>query len=463
MTDSPHVPAPDAPSPVAPSRASAEQTLHVAASRLGVAFSDALRILRYDPEAETAFWRIDRSSGEEQIHVGPLVLSLGVDATEMVLRHEILHRSMYHAFLERFTNATLANLTLDVCINRLLYAAWPEPMRVMSAGVYPAESKTTPIALADCTAEPSVLPESLRRLWVQVWQRTGGTGPSLNPASLYYQLLRLDAVALLPSWYRDRGYAPTAMPSRAMQRAVDAMLEAIGRALPHGSPTAAALDEYTVSPVRIGTDALEAFVRSMRVRTQVDQMARALTAALERATRVDPYPLLPSRLGLVYRAIGLSAATGRYWNTEASAAGARLALGVYVDVSGSMVSQYPIVVSVVEAIKAYPLRLHAFDDTVRALDLDAFAAGRITGGGGTDFDAAVRHLLADRDVAAGLLVTDGEGMLSRATVHALRASSKRLYVIYLRSAARSAPRAPDALARCAESVFEISPSAAGAS
>ena len=56
----------------------ARQKIGQALLRLGVGFSDCAGVVRYDPEAETAFWRHNPVTGEEAIHVGPTVAAMSV-------------------------------------------------------------------------------------------------------------------------------------------------------------------------------------------------------------------------------------------------------------------------------------------------------------------------------------------------------------------------------------------------
>jgi len=438
--------------------AQAEQKLRLALGRLGLGFAHAANFVSFDPDAESAYWRFDHQSGEEQICIGPSVALLDVEAVEVVLRHELLHRSMYHGFRERYTNHELSNLTLDICINRLLYAAYPAAMRRASAALYPEDSKTTPIALADCTAQASRLPDALRELWRSIWHRSGPSGTSLNPSSLYYQLMRIGAATGIPAWYSVRFTVVGTEIGPLTQRAIDHALRDLTARLPRGSRLAAGLSEFTASPVEIGADQAEAFVRAMRLRTAIRAAAGAVTEHLTASAQVQPFPLFPTRLGTVYRAVGLSAATGLYWNRGTLATGGRLALGIYVDVSGSMQQHYPVVVSLVDALKEYPLRIRAFTTTVFDVELDAFTTGTITGGGGTDFDAPVRDLVRDRDVVAGLLITDGEARLSADVGRSLARHGKRLFVIYLRERRRHRQASADPLAAYATATIELPPS-----
>jgi hypothetical protein len=186
-----------------------------------------------------------------------------------------------------------------------------------------------------------------------------------------------------------------------------------------------------VVPVQLGTDDVEEFLNRMRVRRIQQETATKVLEPLVRRIRVEPYPSFPTRLGLVYQLCGVSEAFGLYWNREIQNAGARLAVGIYLDVSGSMIPHFPVVAGFVEVLKEVPLRLRSFDTDVREITAEDLAAGRIRGGGGTDFDAPVRDLLGARDVEAGVLFTDGEAQLDPALGRQLLRARKRLFVVYI--------------------------------
>jgi hypothetical protein len=72
-----------------------------------------------------------------------------------------------------------------------------------------------------------------------------------------------------------------------------------------------------------------------------------------------------------------------------------------------------------------------FDDTLREVDFELLKNGKIKGGGGTDFDMAVRDFLEDELLHAGILFTDGEGGINKDIGFRLKKSRKKLYVIYI--------------------------------
>lgn len=425
--------------------------------RLELTFAECVGLVTFDAEEATASWRFDQKTGEESIHIGPTVANLDVPAIEMVLRHEILHRSMYHGFGEMHAHKDLANLTLDVCINRLLYEAYPDEMRRTASLIYPAESKTSPIALADASADPTKLPNELSELWQSIWIKgSQNQFNTLNPASLYFRLLRLLEVGLIkevPLFCKFTEGSPK-RPGARTEKLAKAVAGQTNRRLPRGSDLGQALGDYSVIPVSIGSTDVEAFLEKMRFRKIVDETAKKVLAPLAREVRKQPYPTFLTRLGLVYEMCGISESIGMYINRDVASIGARMAIGIYMDVSGSMLAHFPVVAGFVDALKEAPLVVRVFDTAVRTVDVDALAKGNIQGGGGTDFDAPLRDLLDDRNIEAGVLFTDGEADVSREVMRAFRASRKRLFVVYLLDERRPTPP-PGALHRLAKDTIVV--------
>lgn len=418
----------------------AQRKLERAVMGLELTFAECAGLVVFDQEEKTASYRLDRATGSEQIHVGPLVAGLDVPCIEMVLRHEILHRSLYNGFGEQHRHPEVSNLALDVCINRLLYEAYPEQMRKTAQAIYPAEAKTTPIALADPSADATKLRTELGELWQQIWTKTSSGYQPLNPASLYFRLLRMLEVGIIEAFvpFCIMGEGLPARPDARSTTLAGRVAKAVTRKLPRGSDLGQALSTFSVIPVPIGTAEIDAFLEKMAVRRVVDATAAKVLAPLAREIRTQPYPAFPSRTGLVWQISGVSEVLGLYKNREVGNTGARMAVGLYLDVSGSMVPYFPIVASFADALKEVPLRLRVFDTSVREVPVEDLSKGKIVGGGGTDFDAPMKDLLAARDIDAAVLFTDGEADVTAPVARQLRASQKRLYVVYFGRRVKSA-------------------------
>jgi hypothetical protein len=427
----------------------AQRKLERAVMSLDLTFAECAGLVVFDAEEKTASYRLDPATGTEQIRIGPLVAGLDVPCIEMVLRHEILHRSLYNGFGEQHRHPDVSNLALDVCINRLLFEAYPEQMRKTALAIYPGEAKTTPIALADPSADPTKLKMELGELWQQIWTKTSQGFAPLNPASLYFRLLRMLEVGLIETFvpFCMMGDGLPVRPDARGTTLAGRVAKAVSRKLPRGSDLGQSLSAFSVIPVPIGTAEIDAFLEKMAVRRVVDSTAAKVLAPLARDVRTQPYPAFPTRTGLVWQLSGVSDALGLYKNREVGNTGARMAVGLYLDVSGSMIPYFPIVASFADALKEVPLRLRVFDTSVREVPVEDLARGKITGGGGTDFDAPLRDLLASRDIDAAVLFTDGEADVTGAVAQKLRTSQKRLYVVYFSARGRPVKSALDRLAR----------------
>lgn len=422
----------------------AEAKLQRAASRLGLTFLQVRSLIVYDPQETTASWRYHRGSGKESIHVGPEVTSLELDSIEMVLRHEFLHRSTYHGFRERYENADLANIVQDVCINRLLCEAYPDKMRELSLSFYPAEAKRSVIALADCSADPAALPPNLADLWRTIWETDEHDAfRPLNPASLYYRLLRVGPripqhllVYVRHGQPGDRGTG-SAMPG-TLRAAEQTVLEGIGHDAGSSSSTGRTMSEYFNVPVRMGADRLIAFLD----RIEADRIASDLAQPLRdlvHYTMNQPFAGVPTPRGLTMIATGLSDIWQVYHNRITEERPRRLAIGMYIDVSGSMTDHFAAIHTLAKAVVTVPLVIRVFDVEVREVTPEQFLAGEFEVGGGTEFDPVVEDILDDDHIGSALILTDGNADLDPTLSRRLGESSKRVYLVHFGGDTPSGP------------------------
>jgi hypothetical protein len=411
----------------------AKRKLNQLLLRLGLPFAECARLIRYDPEADTAYWSYNRTTGEEAIGVGPQLVQLPVPQLEMVLRHEILHRSVYNRLHERLADPELANLVLDICINRMLAEAYPEPMRKMSEAVYADVPMDSLIQLANVAAPRAELRGQVGTLYSEIWDLPGRAAQSTSPARLYYRLLRLGRVVIVGSpWGRpEETGAALPWPDDAMRSAASAVWADLNEHLPVDAGMGRELADYAVVPAALETSRLTSFVRRLRVRRVAIAVRQAVMAELEAEVVWRPYPLLPSRAGLVWQLTGLAELTGRYRNRETRLEGRRLALGLYFDVSGSMVAKFPVVAAIARELGELPLKVRAFDTAVREVDIDRLSDGHVQGGGGTDFDAPVSDFLQDEELFGALVITDGYGEVRSDVAARHRRDRRPLSVIFL--------------------------------
>lgn len=415
-----------------------EQRINSALQSMGLSFAEGFRIVRYNPKVRTAQWIYFPSTGDEAIELGDKIADLPVNQIEMVLRHEFLHRSVFHGFNEQFDDPQISNIVLDICINRLLFEAFPNEMRELSVSIYPQESKTTVIALADCSADPFRLQEPLRSIWKNTWDRQpDGSYQNLNPASLYFRLIELnDPQILILNPFSDFGNMDPGFSGNIPDKIIKAASKTargIARRLPYGSSGGSGLDQYSVLPQQIGINNIERFLSRINVKTIAARFSSKIKKPLLKSIRMQAFPLYPSRIGYIYQTFGLTDTLRMYWNRDLSSTGVKMSIGLFVDISGSMTEHFPLVSGFVDALKEFPVKIYAFETTVREVDIEEFTRGVIKGGGGTEFDCVVRTFLEDREMAAAVIFTDGYGRLSESLAKNLQLSRKNLYLIWLKT------------------------------
>jgi hypothetical protein len=191
-----------------------------------------------------------------------------------------------------------------------------------------------------------------------------------------------------------------------------------------------------VIPQQIGLNNVEQFLQRINVKTIATQFSAKIKKPLQKSVSFQPYPMFPSRIGYIYQIFGLTDILRMYWNQESSSVGVRMAIGIYVDVSGSMVEHFPLVSGFVEALKDYPIRMYAFDTKVREINIEEFRQGKIKGGGGTEFDCVIGDFINDRELVAAVVFTDGFGTLSNPLARSLQISRKNIYLVWLKTESR---------------------------
>lgn len=392
---------------------------------LGLSFAEGKGLVEVTDRIETACWGI-ADNGREFIWVNPqLCRSFGIAELTEVLRHEFLHRSLYDGVQEQFSNDALSNIVLDIVINKILYLGDRQAMSSLSRRVYPAASFETLVALANCAVPRGKLPEELADLYEEIWDR-----PEVpNPSSLYYRLVRLSSRT--GSRYRFYGE-----PRRSEGRRGNGDLGRYARSpadqARNRREAAASIDrivrEYGSEELRRRRDEVADFISRQRLIGRLTEAAGRLESQLLPGGSLTPYPLLLSRLGVTYVALGVSDATHLYHNRERARANARVA--VYVDASGSMQEHLSRVVWIVDHLSELSMLLFSFDTAVHELGAGDLRAGTVPGGGGTDFTAVLEHFAGlSVDVESALIFTDGLAEVTEQAAGELAESGRQVYTI----------------------------------
>lgn len=393
---------------------------------LGLGFAEGFDLVEATDQIDTACWGRDHLGHESILINRGICASYPVQEILQILRHEFLHRSVYDGIQERFQNPELANIVLDVVINKILYLGNRRAMANLARRIYPAESHRTAIALANPTAPHDGLPPNLRPLYDSIWYR-----PKVpNPSSLYYRLARIR----IPSGEAYRFYqdAPGGEGGKRAPRSVTDAARTVLDGMRDSDESREAveriIEEYGLRALRKQKDQLDSFIARQRYLSTVQRAVGRIEAHLGPQSLRRPYPMMLSRLGVVYAALGVSDATRIFWNRNRDRTDVRLS--AYIDSSGSMTEHLPVVVSLIEALDWVSWDVFTFDTRVYDSDMTRLKNRRLQGGGGTEFSAPVAHLSdAEGAIFAGVLFTDGLGDVSARVAGAFAKSRKRLFTV----------------------------------
>ena len=412
----------------------AKRNIQQALQRLGSSFLDAMNIVEYKEDIDTACWIYDQITGKENICVGYEIAKLDISSIEMVLRHEFLHRATYNGFQERFQNKELLNIVEDICINRLLFEAYPDKMEKLSLQVYSHVVKKTIIALADCTADSRLLDDDLANLWSYIWERDEqGLFSSLNPASLYYRLLeiteskKIKINIIIPFFSQHHSFPTTT--SRVIQDIMENVVQNISDYLPAYSSSGSMINTFLMTNNQLHTNKIKSFIQSLRVDKITSNTINSFIETIK-CTVNNVFPMIPSRRGLLYLVSGISESLAYYNNIQTETNPYKQKLCFYVDVSGSMSNHFSHMHHFIKELYNIPIAVRIFDHNIKELSMADFENGRFRCGGGTDFNNVIQDLLNDSSIDAGLLFTDGEANISFELRQQLLNSHKKIFVVY---------------------------------
>lgn len=411
---------------------------------MGLTYLDCLEILEYEEDCETAYWSFNPKTKKEKIVVGPDLAVLPIDLIQIVLRHEVLHKVTYNSFSQRFSNLELANIVFDTCINQLIFQSFPEEMKQLASIIYSVETQKTLLCLPNPNANPELIPEELRSIWRFIWRKNEfGAFNYISSTSLYYKLEEAYKNIKLPSSNSNilscgggcKNPNIQSFPvnkyddfERSNQSTFDKTANSCFKGLnPNG--VLSELAEHSIVPLDLNLNGLRQFLNRIMAAKIASKVLNDLEDKSKNTEKFLPYPFFPTRRGLIYLLSGISYTMGMYHNRYFDITNVRLALGIYLDLSGSMEEYFPYIPIIVDHLKAYPLKMNGFSDRVYSLDIQDISQGKIKGGGGTDFNPVFDDFLSDSTLHAGLIITDGEANISDENIKKFKNSGKKLYQI----------------------------------
>ena len=415
---------------------------------MGLTYLDCMDILEYEEDCESAYWSYDPVTKKEKIVVGSDLVSLPLPQIQMALRHEVLHRTTFNGFAERFEDSQLANIVFDTCINRMLYISFPDEMKDLASSIYSLDTHSTLLCLANPIASKELIPNELKSLWSSIWEKNEfGNYNYFTSTSLYYKLeISFESLKkYTPEKNNSEGRILSCRggcgndhkdknsssrdkeENRSNNDTFNKLANSAFGGLNPGYGEE--IFEHSVVPIEVGMNDIKKFLNRIMAAKIASKVLSELKSEDKYTDKFRPYPLFPTRKGMVYLLSGISGMMSLYHNRISDINYSKLALGIYIDLSGSMEEYFPILPIFVKHLKSYPLKIKGFTNDLYDLNIDDIMKGNIQGGGGTDFNPIFDDLLSDRDLHAGLIITDGEADITSENIKRFRASEKKLYQI----------------------------------
>ncbi|MGM0609368.1 MAG: hypothetical protein ACQESP_13240 [Candidatus Muiribacteriota bacterium] len=412
--------------------------ISTALKSLGSAFTNTSGIVTFSPDTETASWSYNKLTGQEKIIIGKLAEKIDAGALEILLRHEFLHKSSYHGKHEKMKDKELQNLAYDIAINRILFITYPYKTESLCKAAYPPESDKTIIAFANPCADKTKLKSALGKKAAIFWDIIWNTDYKLNseidnPYKIYLKLSEFREFSetsdfLLSPFTIDHDEQKT--PQKEIAEITSKIYDEIrGK----DSLNQTGISEFIqVKKSDSSADNVKKFINSLKLIRYAKRTANEIERIYSSKITRQPYPVYPSRIGMIYRQAGISRQLKLYFNKTPDRKPSVIYVSVYIDISPSMEDNFPHILKFLKELKGFVLQLKTFDTEVRDVDWDNLKNKTIERGMGTDFNAPVKDFLND-SVNAAILITDGEADLDKSLGRSLSKYNKKIFAVYLNS------------------------------
>lgn len=363
---------------------------------------------------DTACWTYNEIAKQEKIIFSPKIIkSLQIKLLVLVLKHEILHKSMYRGTKE-VANKELLNFVLDAAINKILWLSNPKPMAELGDWLCPPNSKKRYDVLS--LVNPSLTTEDfnkmtprLRSIVEEIWwvpeyvtnpkdgltidigksccehyelTKKFGNSNVPDPMTLYNRLsaiLSKEEKEKIKKVYAfisasDKEHA---RGGEKVMRANDKntialedkiskeILEEVqkegqkqdGRKWRRGDGYStyqnmqALFEKYIYSKQDTSTQGINDFIRNFETAKQIEGVCQTIHETFRRKQTIDPYPNELTRTGLELVSLGVSGAEMPYFfNNTPHDEGSKKKVCCYFDTSPSMDAFIPFMLSVTDYI-----------------------------------------------------------------------------------------------------------------
>ncbi len=436
--------------------------------KLGLSYLDSINIINIDDGVDYACWVYNQADHSEKILINPNIIDVYSDHTiEMLLRHEILHRSFYNGFNYKFDDEELMNIVLDVSINKLLKLAYPDKskflFRLYNAPCYDCELV---LSISDVDVH-GIHNQKLRKLYQEIWENE----EMPSPESIYYKLMELEHNKSKNNESRgvkeafQSPYNPFKKPtvskrkygvvyrettrvdneetldnkeSKNKQLNRDTINEIKIKTNRYGNKSF--FEEYHVDIKSINTDPLKKFVKEIRDIRQLSKITSSIRNELVEKDRLQVYPLFLSRIGLIYNAMGVNDAIPLYWNRSMDyTVGNKHKIALYIDTSASMWNYMGYIGWVIKQFDDFSFssgdknkECYGFDIKIYPLTLKSISQGYFKGRGGTSYNTVINHFLNLNDGSdVAFIFTDGYSELDDDIINTFKSrNDKKVFAIY---------------------------------
>jgi hypothetical protein len=429
----------------------------------------------------TASWYFNRKTRKEVIIVNPeLIDKLTVKLLQIVIKHEIIHKSIHRNLVGQVSNHELLNCALDAEANKILYYSHPKDMFKLCNIMYLEENRKNILAINNCSInhdESVLLPAGIREIFEDLYRGRKDDLPCdhpeyttnnyiPDPLVLYYKLsavLGQKEKEEIKKKYSKCGGIPNEEKSEIADKlplggeegfrndseeTMKIEVESVKKFFKkeHSNSVSKILQEYIYEPMEISTRGLQDFIKSWHTMKQVEKIEEDIYATVRSDVSMDPYPDHLSRTGMEYIALGVSGpdALPLYINDSIGATEQKK-ICCYFDISGSMTDDVPYMVHIANFLDNLPECCLAggefggryiFGGKVEGMSQakwERFKTGKCNTSFTTHFSSVIKHaltMISESEVDIIVILTDGLSNVGNNLIEKFNKTNKKCYPIY---------------------------------
>ncbi len=463
----------------------------------------------------TACWVFNEHTKREHIFISTkLMKELPVQLLMLILKHEMLHKSMYRG-IKAVGNKELANFALDAAINKILWLSNPKQAAKLGNVLFPkgTESRSNVLAIMNpglTSADVANMDPKIRMIVEDIWwveqietnEKTGltfdkgrtcsehynkcnryGNHFVPDPVNLYNKMAALLSKGdkkKIKAYYSfmntgegeeknpnhprggPKGFRATdKITIEAESKFAKEILERIekeGRKQDGGGYRSrggghsafedmnAYFNRYVYDPSSSNTDGIADFIQRWETERQIEGVCIDIYSKLKKNSSIEPFPNELTRTGMELVALEVSGPEMPFFfNNVSQGEGGKKKVCCYFDTSPSMNDYIPYMVYIADFIddceecELAGGKFHgkyAFSEKVKGIPAEAWADfknGEVRGGGGTSFNAIMKHAnrrVSNDDVDVIIVFTDGYSSVSEDIIEEFNQTGKRCYTVY---------------------------------